>query len=161
MLIQQLLHLLGIFVVVHLLTRILLHQLAQAGELFHRLLVVTAIRLAKGAVLEEGGRLQRDFQAARKPTQCLVEVLTHLEVHIHQLAVHLFHLGHQHLAQLLDILLVLHPGEDTPQGLVELRQALVLGAHLVVETFEVVNVIAALGTGGEILILADSGIQLG
>ena len=135
--------------------------MAQAGELFHRLFVVATIRLAKGAVLEKRGRLQRHFQATGKRRERLVEVFSHLEVHIHQFAVQFLHLGHQHLTQLLDILLVLHPGEDAPQGLIELWQPLVLGAHLVVEAFEVVNVIAALGAGSEILILADSGIQLG
>ena len=52
MLIQQFFHLIGVFVVVDLLTGILLSQLAQAGELFHRFFVVAAIFIAKALVFK-------------------------------------------------------------------------------------------------------------
>src|SRR5690606_9377303 len=114
MLIKQFFHLFGVFVVINPLTGILLHQLAQAGELLNRFFVVATILVAKTLVFKEGGGLQRYLQAAGEGCQGFVEVFTYLEVCVNQLTISLFNLWYQYLTQLLNVVLVFHAIEYRP-----------------------------------------------
>ena len=66
MLIQQFFHLFSVVVIIDLLTTDLHRPLAQAGHLFYGFFIEISVLFRKALVGEEGGGLQRYFQASGK-----------------------------------------------------------------------------------------------